>query len=295
MGGFNLMRFLKKSLVISFVFGAMFLSVGCEEATETTKKVTEEVAEAVQAEVTKDNEFVVLVKSGNLNSYPDIEIETAFADFFSSPKWKYFEAETGEDVVEFTGYCTYMEKKVKAKMQFLVVENSDTFEIGALEFNEVPQNELTKMALLEAIYENDQSSENATSDNTNNTEEIDVPFQIGSELSEIIDYYGDPTYDDYYMGGRLVVFDEEDGYFLDESEIVTGYMIANPDISIFGTKVGMKPDEVSKILSEPVDSYYDDTETQSYFNDYSIGDYDISYLSDEENGTTTSAIIFEKE
>ena len=147
-----------KKLTILGVSLSFLLLAGCEEASETAKKVTDEVEEAVQAEATKDNEFVLSVQEGSLSSYPDVKMKDAFARFFSSPKWKYFQAESGEHVVEFTGYCTYMEKKVKAKLQFIVEEGKETFEIGALEFNEVPQNELTKAALIQAIYEGEGSS-----------------------------------------------------------------------------------------------------------------------------------------
>ncbi|MBE4907866.1 hypothetical protein IMZ08_07340 [Bacillus luteolus] len=162
---------LKRLILGSLVIGSMLLTVGCEEAKETAQKVANDVEEKIQAEATKDNEFLLSVKGGQLNSYPDIIIEEAFNSFFSSPTWKYFEAETGEHVVEFTGYCFYMEKKVKAKLQFLVVEGVDSFEIGALEFNDVPQNELTKIELIKAIYEDNVfTNEDVTDTSVNNTE-----------------------------------------------------------------------------------------------------------------------------
>jgi hypothetical protein len=274
----------RKTILVSLLAGSLTLA-GCEGAAETVNKAADEVEETIQAEATKDNEFVLSVKGGTLQDYPEISIEEAFANFFSSPTWKYFQAETGEHVVEFTGYCTYMEKKVKAKLQFLVEEGVETFEIGALEFNEVPQNNFTKAALLEAIYE-PQASEGSDV-----VSGIGTPFQIGAHMDELTSYYGDPTYDDYYMGGRLLVFNDEDGYFVDDAGIVTSFMISNPEINIFGTYVGMTPGEISDILFEPYESYYDDTETQSYVNTYYIDNYVIYYHSDEENGATTSVLI----
>ncbi len=160
---------IKKYLLLSTIIGGTILASGCEDAEQTVNKVANDVAEQVQIEATKDNPFVLSVKNGHSESYPDKTIGEAFGTFFSSPTWKYFKAETGENVVEFTGYCVYMEKKVKAKMQFIVSENSDRFQVGALEFNDIPQNELTKAALFKAIYEN---KNNETANEPANTKAV---------------------------------------------------------------------------------------------------------------------------
>lgn len=163
------MRNFKKLLLNSLVIGVILLAMGCEDAKETAKKVTKNVEEKIQSEATKDNKYLRSVKSGTLNGYPNIKIDDAFANFFLSPTWKYFEDKTGKHVVEFTGYCTYMEKKVKAKLQFLVKEGKGSFEVGALEFNDVPQNNLTKVALIKAIYEDTQDEGNKVEQPKNTT------------------------------------------------------------------------------------------------------------------------------
>ena len=78
------MSYLKRLTIVGVSLSFLLL-VGCEEAAETTKKVTEEVEEAVQAEVTKDNEFVLSVKEGSLSSYPDVKVKDAFAHFLFFP------------------------------------------------------------------------------------------------------------------------------------------------------------------------------------------------------------------
>ena len=166
------MNYLKRVTILGVSLSFLLL-VGCEEASETAKKVTNDVEEAVQAEATKDNEFVLSVKEGSLSSY-DVKFKDAFANFFSSPTWKYFQAETGEQVVEFTGYCTYMEKKVKAKLQFIVEEGKESFEIGALEFNDVPQNELITAALIQAIYEGEDTGTSPTENDVAVEEDLTV-------------------------------------------------------------------------------------------------------------------------
>jgi len=275
------------------LIGSLLLFSGCKEASETVEDVAANVEEKIQAETTKDNEHLLAVKGGTLGDYPDVLIEDAFGAFFSDPTWKFFEAETGELIVEFTGYCTYMEKEVKAKLQFIVEEGVDTFDIGALQFNEVPQTELVKAALIEAIYEEqlvtDEVSEDVIEKVSNSS--LDTPFALGEPLADLYGYYGDPTYDDYFMGGRLVVFDEQDGYFLDENENIAGFFIGNANVDILGTYVGMAADDIVAVLGEPADSYFDGAETQSYVHTFYVEGYKISYYSEEEFGPTNSVII----
>ncbi|WP_449537899.1 zinc-ribbon domain-containing protein [Ferdinandcohnia sp. Marseille-Q9671] len=83
--------------------------------------------------------------------------------------------------------------------------------------------------------------------------DIDAPFPLGAPLSELKAHYGEPTYDDYYSGARLVTFDKE-GYFIDElEETVMGYFFAAPTISVFGATVGMTAEEINKVLAESVE------------------------------------------
>jgi hypothetical protein len=95
---------------------------------------------------------VTMVKAGHMQSYPNIAIGDAFAQFFATPKWTSFKSTEGDDVVEFTGYCTYDGVEVKAKIQFIVFSDQ-TFEIGHLSFNDITQTELMKIGLINKIYE----------------------------------------------------------------------------------------------------------------------------------------------
>jgi ribosomal protein S6E (S10) len=100
----------------------------------------------------KDEPHVLSVKNGHLQDHPDKSLGDAFKAFFGEPAWKYFKSTSGEDVVEFTGYMMYQDTKVKARLQFLLKEN-ESFEIGALSFNNVPQNELIQGQVLKAVFE----------------------------------------------------------------------------------------------------------------------------------------------
>ena len=100
----------------------------------------------------KDNKYVLSIK----NAIPSGQVKTfgeAFDDFFSSPTWKHFDADTGETVVEFTGYCTYMDKKVKATMQFKINISTGMYEISYLDINDIPQNQVMLQSLLAKAFE----------------------------------------------------------------------------------------------------------------------------------------------
>ncbi|MBR6643991.1 MAG: hypothetical protein IKL28_10090 [Lachnospiraceae bacterium] len=100
-----------------------------------------------------NNENIQFVKEGTNSAYPGTTYGEAFDDFFSSPRWSYFEADTGEDVVEFTGGCYYNDVKVDALMQFTLDKSAGTFEVTYLSFNDVAQNKLMIAALLEKVFE----------------------------------------------------------------------------------------------------------------------------------------------
>ncbi|MET3290926.1 UNVERIFIED_CONTAM: Ca2+/Na+ antiporter [Brevibacillus sp. OAP136] len=120
---------------------------------ESAKKLLESVSDEASNFRDKDNKYVLGVKNGYPENYPDKTYNQAFENFFGNPNWKYFNATTGEKVVEFTGYCTYQNVEVKAKIQFILSTDETSFEVGALSFNDVPQNELTKASLLKTVFE----------------------------------------------------------------------------------------------------------------------------------------------
>lgn len=89
----------------------------------------------------------------------------------------------------------------------------------------------------------------------------------------------------------MVVFNDADGYVLDDAETVVGFFLSNPSIPVFGTYVGMTPSEIASILSEPAETFFDESETQSYVTYYTIENLKVSYFSETEQGPTTSVLI----
>jgi hypothetical protein len=147
--------------------------------------ISDQVANVVQAE----DEHVLAVKGGTPNAYPDKKFGEAFEDFFGSPTWRYFVGtkegpdddgdgepdytEDNLDVVEFTGYCTYRDTEVKAKIQFTLSDDGETFEASFLSFNDVPQTNLMLIQLLETVFTNgEDDAADAGDDNVYSTEEV---------------------------------------------------------------------------------------------------------------------------
>ena len=72
-------------------------------------------------------------------------------DFMSSPRWSSGESADGQEFVNIKGGIIYQETEVTALIQFLI--NGDSFEMGAVEFNGVPQNRFIGVGLLNKMCE----------------------------------------------------------------------------------------------------------------------------------------------
>jgi hypothetical protein len=264
----------------------------CSSVQETVEDAAKEVSKEVEKEINSLNPKVDFVKEGTLDGYPDVTVGEAFEQFFGNPHWEFFEAETGESVIEFTGDCTYQEVDVEANLQFIL--HDDTFEVGALSFNEVPQTELITNALLKKVFEMKSVSEVVNEEDANVVSGIGTSFDVGTPLDILIEDLGNPTEDSHFLGGRYVTFEGGESYFLDEDELVSGMIISDPDVSVFDAYAGMTIGEVSSILGEPADAYYDDAELGAYVATYYNDGYEIWFVAESENQPTDYAIVLQK-
>ena len=120
---------------------------------------------------------------------------------------------------------------------------------------------------------------------------ITMPLPLGTPLANLIEHYGQPTYDDYFLGSRLVVFNKEDGYFLDDDNIAKGFLVGNPEVSVFDTRVGMTFKEIDEILGAKGEVGYDESETQYYINIHYVENYKITYSAETEDGPVVDIVI----
>ncbi len=157
---------MNKVRIIFLTLIMMVLSCACG-----ADDIKDQAANIIQAE----DEHVLGVKGGTPNAYPGKTFGEAFENFFGSPTWKYFVGtregsdEDGDgkpdyieeniDIVEFTGYCTYQGVEVKARIQFTLSKEDDTFSATYLSFNEVPQSMLMLSALMEKVFTDEDVAE----------------------------------------------------------------------------------------------------------------------------------------
>ncbi len=120
---------------------------------------------------------------------------------------------------------------------------------------------------------------------------ITMPLPLGTTLAELIEHYGEATYDDFFLGSRLVVFNKEDGYFLDEQNVAKGFYIGNPDVTVFDTRVGMTFGEIDEILGKEGEKGYDESETQYYLNVHYVENYKITYSAETEDGPVVEIVV----
>ena len=184
---------MKRLVALLSVFMLVFVT-GCGKS-----DVTDQIANVAQSV----DPHVLGVKNGHPQAYPNISYDEAFGEFFGSPTWKYFVGtkegpdedgdgkpdyvEENVDIVEFTGYCMYMDVEVKALLQF-TLNDDETFDATFLSFNEVPQNYFTLNALLskafESYEENHGSNSEASVEELQNVESVSEPSSVNTELMD---------------------------------------------------------------------------------------------------------------
>ena len=99
------------------------------------------------------DEHVQIVKTGHPEAYPELEHGKVFGEFFGNPTWEYFKSDDDQDIVEFKGTCRVLDKEAKAKMQFILDTENNSFEVGALSFNDIPQIQLMTFCLISKAFE----------------------------------------------------------------------------------------------------------------------------------------------
>lgn len=141
-------------LIVIFTLTGCFLVSCSSGVNKKLGEVVDEVADQVNNVTDLIDPHVLGVKNGHPNNHPKCPYGDVFDEFFASPTWKYFNATSGEEVVEFTGYCTYHDVKVKARLQFILNKDGKTFETGALSFNDVPQSKLITIGMIYKAFSN---------------------------------------------------------------------------------------------------------------------------------------------
>ncbi|MGE7985511.1 hypothetical protein [Lysinibacillus fusiformis] len=100
-----------------------------------------------------DHEYIDIVKEGYLENFSDVTVRNAFNYAFFEPYWRYYQAKTGEQVVELSGDITFQDEKGHAVLQFVVDEQTKQFSLRAMKFNENVLNAEQKQKLVGMVYQ----------------------------------------------------------------------------------------------------------------------------------------------
>ncbi|MEK5432041.1 hypothetical protein MKY88_14340 [Lysinibacillus sp. FSL R7-0073] len=100
-----------------------------------------------------DHEYIDIVKEGYLENFSDVTVRNAFNYAFFEPYWRYYQAKTGEQVVELSGDITFQDEKGHAILQFVVDEQAKQFSLRAMKFNENVLNAEQKQKLVGMVYQ----------------------------------------------------------------------------------------------------------------------------------------------
>ncbi|MED4885948.1 hypothetical protein [Lysinibacillus fusiformis] len=100
-----------------------------------------------------DHEYIDIVKEGYLENFSDVTVRNAFNYAFFEPYWRYYQAKTGEQVVELSGDITFQNEKGHAILQFVVDEQAKQFSLRAMKFNENVLNSEQKQKLVGMVYQ----------------------------------------------------------------------------------------------------------------------------------------------
>ena len=99
-----------------------------------------------------DHDYIDLIKEGYLENFSDVTVRNAFNYAFFEPYWRYYQAKTGEHVVELSGDITFQDEKGHAILQFVVNEETQQFSLQAMKFNDVVFNQQQKQKLVSLVY-----------------------------------------------------------------------------------------------------------------------------------------------
>ena len=142
-------EFIMKKIITLILVGCMALSIGgC--ATEQDEPKSSSFIDSNNMDETNK---IIAVKSGYIYSFSDeVPVGPAIDSFLHTNTWKYFKSEDNMDVVQCPGNCMYNDKKVEAKIQF-VVNDDDSFEVNSLSLNDIDQELTNILAFLGKAYE----------------------------------------------------------------------------------------------------------------------------------------------
>ena len=147
----------KEDILYNQAYKEKYNSHSSDEATatpEVTEEPTSEDATTSSEDSTqkKDEDYYVqLIKTATPTDYLDKTYGEAFEDFFNNPHWAYVEMD-GEQIIDFTGQCTYDGEDVNCEIMFKLDMQEGTFEVKYYEFDGNEQDLNDWPSILDTIF-----------------------------------------------------------------------------------------------------------------------------------------------
>lgn len=185
---------MKARYTVTILLTFFLLLTACSSNSEKSiEDVTTDIVDQINSIADNVDPHVLSVKGGTLSNYPNQPIGDSFSEFFDNPTWEYFVADSGEEIVEFAGNLMYEETEVKARLQF-IMHQDNTFEVGALSFNDVPQNIIVTNQMLRAVFipeadQNEAGNQETTTVSDENDKQSDPPTLNSSAIQEKEDIF----------------------------------------------------------------------------------------------------------
>ena len=219
--------------------------------------------------------YINLVKNGSPKLYPDSTYGEAFENFFDDPEWEYFKSTEEEDIVEFSGGCTYMDEPVTATLQFDLDYEKGKFSTKYFEMDGEEQSELVTVAMLAKVfseYENEEGDAGVLNDLEEDADDFETTDDwTDGNYDAWGNDFGDNSGNDSWSNDSSYNSEEDDSWSDD-----TGYD-SEDDSWSDDTDYDSEDDSWSS------DSGYDsdDYDSDDYDSDYDTDDSD-SYDEEEE-------------
>ena len=147
----------KEDILYNQAYKEKYNSHSSDEATATPEVTEEPTSEDVttsseDSTQKKDEDYYVqLIKTATPTDYLDKTYGEAFEDFFNNPHWAYVEMD-GEQIIDFTGQCTYDGEDVNCEIMFKLDMQEGTFEVKYYEFDGNEQDLNDWPSILDTIF-----------------------------------------------------------------------------------------------------------------------------------------------
>lgn len=270
-----------KKLLPLLIAVILTLCSACSDA--ALQNAGQEATDVVNNAKDADNKYVLMVMNGYRSDNSDLTYDKAFSAFFGTPRWTYFKGDDDQDVVEFTGDCTYKDVSVKARIQFIVNEEGGTFEATYLAFNDVPQDALTLAALIGKAFNVDHEESAVTADATNASNSypgevlykgIPINQFLYNVADDIKNAFGTPSDEGVFASGYAIDYEGISFAFnyYNGQDVVLRIDVYDPSVlNVNGATLDKNREGLVAALGDPIfDDWVED--------DIGEASYDMEYL-----------------